>query len=72
MPIYEFRCEPCDRKFDVLFRSADERRKPKCPTCGKSRVRKLFSAFAMSGSGSSGKGGGCGTCRATSCAGCKS
>ncbi len=70
MPIYEFECLNCNETFDVLFRSPGERKKPKCPTCSKSRVRKKFSAFAMGGGNAGKRGGGCGSCTKSSCAGC--
>ena len=38
MPIYEFVCEPCDKVFEVLFRSSTEKRKVTCPDCGKNSV----------------------------------
>ena len=72
MPLYEFACDDCEKKFEELFRSATERRKPKCPKCKSGNVHKLFSTFAMSG-GETGKGAGgksCGSCRSGSCGTC--
>jgi putative FmdB family regulatory protein len=40
MPTYEYRCEACDRTFDVVQSFRDEPLTA-CPTCG-SPVRKLF------------------------------
>jgi putative FmdB family regulatory protein len=73
MPIYEFHCTTCRKNFDELYRSASERRHPKCPACGSSDVHKKFSSFALGGkSGSAGgdSGGGCGGCSRSSCSGC--
>ncbi|MCU0722721.1 MAG: zinc ribbon domain-containing protein [Planctomycetes bacterium] len=77
MPIYEFVCEPCDKVFEVLFRSMDERKKVTCPDCGGDKVRKKLSVFGtkIAGAGGSfkssvGGGGGCGTCSSSSCSGC--
>ncbi|MBX6313284.1 MAG: zinc ribbon domain-containing protein [Isosphaeraceae bacterium] len=32
MPIYEYRCGPCDHTFETLVRSATD--VPRCPKCG--------------------------------------
>ncbi|HUU32303.1 MAG TPA: FmdB family zinc ribbon protein [Phycisphaerae bacterium] len=73
MPLYEFACDDCKKRFEVLFRSMTERRPPQCSRCRSRRVRKLFSTFATTG-GNPGKGRGenrgCATCRAGSCATC--
>jgi putative FmdB family regulatory protein len=46
MPIYEYTCSACGKKFDALvFR--DE--KVVCEACGSGRVKKGFSAFAVHG-----------------------
>ena len=34
MPIYEYRCESCRRKFEVLNRSFSEIKEPVCTHCG--------------------------------------
>jgi putative FmdB family regulatory protein len=51
MPIYEYRCEECNNKFEVMqsFRDAPIRT---CPKCGGS-VKKLISnsSFHLKGSG---------------------
>jgi putative FmdB family regulatory protein len=73
MPIYEFQCDACGKRFEELFRSLTERRRPKCPKCKSPRVRKRFSTFAMSGTQAGkgrGGGGGCATCHGGSCATC--
>ncbi len=46
MPIYEYRCEPCDHTFEALVRSSGEPT-PKCPACGRSdHLAKQFSVPA--------------------------
>jgi putative FmdB family regulatory protein len=74
MPLYEFACDACGKRFEELFRSMTERRRPRCPHCESGNVHKMFSTFATSG-GDSGKGrgssGGCATCRSGSCASCR-
>ena len=72
MPLYEFACDACGKEFEELFRSATERRRPKCPHCKSGNGHKLFSTFATAG-GEASKGSGdsgCATCTASSCATC--
>ncbi len=54
MPLYEYKCEKCDKSFEILQKSNNE--KAVCPNCGGTSLEKLFSVFA-SGSTSSGNGG---------------
>jgi putative FmdB family regulatory protein len=65
MPIYEYRCEKCGSRFDVLQRVGDDGKHLRCPKCGHEKVEKQFSAFATSGGapsiGSSSGGGSCGS-----------
>lgn len=60
MPIYEYRCEDCDKPFEKLVRAFRE--EVACPGCGSASVERLLSTFAMSGLSSSPptSGGGCG------------
>jgi putative FmdB family regulatory protein len=81
MPIYEYRCEDCSRKFEVLTRFAERDRGQVCPACESMKTRVLVSSFAFAGAGeslesmdlgsgeSSGGGccgGSCGSCGSTS------
>ena len=44
MPIYAFRCQACEERFEELMRaSADP---PPCTKCGSNDVVRLFSAFS--------------------------
>lgn len=77
MPIYEYKCGKCKRVFELL-RTRDARdQAAACPTCGSERSRLMMSSFAGrvgSGSGSSESvagSSGCGSCKASSCAGCR-
>jgi putative FmdB family regulatory protein len=75
MPIYEYYCDTCQRRFDLL-RSFSQAQKPAiCPICNHEsgqRMISLFASFAKEGSESrSVGGGGCGSCSSHSCAGCK-
>ena len=77
MPLYEFQCFDCGDRFEVLFRSSSERKRPVCEGCGSRSVGKVLSTFGIgvksgrsSGAGSHSSGG-CGPCKRHSCAGCK-
>jgi putative FmdB family regulatory protein len=67
MPIYEYRCDGCSKKFDVLTRFAERDSAQVCPACESTRTRVLVSSFAMAGGGTEaadlgpreGAGGGC-------------
>jgi putative FmdB family regulatory protein len=50
MPIYEYRCEPCDHSFETLVRGQGDT--PHCPHCGGIELAKLFSVPASAQSGS--------------------
>ena len=77
MPLYEFMCDKCGKRFEELFRSLTERRRPRCPHCKSGNVHKMFSTFAMGGGSSKGGGagggggGGCASCSGGSCASCR-
>jgi len=48
MPIFEFRCNNCEKEFESLVFSSGK--DPViCPSCGSSDTRKLLSVFACSG-----------------------
>ena len=34
MPIYEYECQQCGRKFEYFLRSGGDEKKVKCPKCG--------------------------------------
>ncbi len=64
MPIYEYLCKSCDRRFEILQRMGASSEGIACPQCGAERAEKQFSTF--SGSSASGSaipslGGGCGS-----------
>jgi putative FmdB family regulatory protein len=44
MPIYEYRCEDCNKKFEKFVRYPD-RETVECPGCGKANLKQLISAF---------------------------
>lgn len=53
MPIYEYRCESCTEKFEVLTKFAERDTTQVCPTCESTRTRVLVSSFARVGGGDS-------------------
>lgn len=48
MPIYEFYCPDCHTVFNFLSRKPGVRRRPDCPGCGRKRLRRKPSSFAIS------------------------
>lgn len=49
MPLYEYRCAPCDHIFETLIRTRDD--VPRCPQCGSMDVAKLLSVPAAAQAG---------------------
>jgi putative FmdB family regulatory protein len=49
MPIYEYRCRPCDQTFEALIRTPDE--VARCPRCGGVELAKQFSVPAAAQTG---------------------
>ena len=75
MPIYEYRCESCAEKFEVLTGFAERDTAQVCPACESTKTRVLVSSFAFASGESSSMsdfasesggggccGGGCGSC----------
>jgi putative FmdB family regulatory protein len=52
MPIYEYQCQACDERVEVLQKISDAP-KVDCPACGKPELKKKVSAvaFRLKGSG---------------------
>ena len=52
MPIYEYQCQDCQNKLEVMQRMSEALLKI-CPACGKEALRKLVSAvgFQLKGTG---------------------
>jgi putative FmdB family regulatory protein len=53
MPIYEYQCQKCNSKFEVLQSIISNDEGLNCPECGAPEPKKLFSLFASFGSGKS-------------------
>lgn len=47
MPLFEFRCEACRRRFTLLVGMTAEGARHACPKCGGTQLRKLISRFAV-------------------------
>ncbi|MBI4518952.1 MAG: zinc ribbon domain-containing protein [Deltaproteobacteria bacterium] len=47
MPIYEYCCRKCGRRFSVLTLRVSETPKPECSGCGSTSARRLLSRFAL-------------------------
>ena len=48
MPLYEFRCDSCEKEIEML-KKMDEKR-PKCSVCGRSMVRLMSTTtFVLNG-----------------------
>jgi putative FmdB family regulatory protein len=56
VPLYEYRCEQCERRFELLRRVGQSSEGLVCPHCGDARVEKEHSTFASAGASA---GGGC-------------
>ncbi len=47
MPIYEYRCRKCGKRFSVLTLRVSETPSPQCDKCGSRAADRLMSRFAM-------------------------
>ena len=76
MPIYEYECEGCGKKFEVRQSIGQDGSELQCPSCGASSPRRVFSCFVSSVAGDfgdysfSGGGSSCSTCSSGNCASC--
>jgi putative FmdB family regulatory protein len=64
VPIFEYRCKDCDRRFEAILQGAS---RAKCPGCSGSRLEKQHSVFAVAHASASGadsfdSDGACGSC----------
>lgn len=47
MPLYEFRCDECKKKFSLQLSVSDyERKRPTCPKCKSRKVSRILSSFS--------------------------
>jgi putative FmdB family regulatory protein len=52
MPIYEYRCQDCQSRFEKLVRRAEDASELVCPRCGQKRLALELSTFAAHTGGS--------------------
>ncbi len=46
MPVYEYRCTACKKRFSVKMSVSElEKGKPKCPKCKSKKTEKLITGF---------------------------
>jgi putative FmdB family regulatory protein len=48
MPIFDYLCHQCGKKFDIMISNADKD-KVKCPECNSGNVKQLLSLFNTGG-----------------------
>ncbi|MFZ5515968.1 MAG: FmdB family zinc ribbon protein [Candidatus Zhuqueibacterota bacterium] len=73
MPIYEYRCLSCTRKFEELIRSGERDREITCPGCSGNRVERVMSVFGFASDGVSSasvQSSSCGSCAGGHCSTC--
>ncbi|MGQ0614040.1 MAG: FmdB family zinc ribbon protein [Planctomycetaceae bacterium] len=66
MPLFEYDCQECAKRFEVLERRAGERHR--CPHCGGARLKKALSVFASATAGRDAPPPECGKGACPSCA----
>ncbi|MEW6456477.1 MAG: zinc ribbon domain-containing protein [Acidobacteriota bacterium] len=72
MPIYEFSCNECNEKFEVIILKSDQI--IECPKCKGKSLKKLYSPFGIAGGdkfeSSVSSSNSCSSCKMTSCSTC--
>ena len=51
MPIYEYKCESCETKFEKLVRASANPAELSCPSCGQQHLSQQYSTFAARANG---------------------
>ncbi len=75
MPIFEYQCEECETKHEVLHKSSLHQEEVSCPKCNSKKNKKLLSKFSAAiGSSDYSGSGSCasGNCDIPSGGGCAS
>jgi len=73
MPVYEYRCEDCDKRFEMRRSYSQSDALADCPYCEGRHTRRLLSNFvarSASSSGATAAVAGGGGCAGGSCANC--
>lgn len=73
MPIYEYYCQDCGGKFEVMRTITDADAPVTCEKCHSQHTSRLISMFVAQSGGRSVAGGGssCSSCSGGSCSTCK-
>jgi len=50
MPIYEYICQECGKRYEKFVRSSRAEVELRCPECGSTQAKKAFSVFGTRGS----------------------
>ena len=45
MPVYEYKCTKCGKKFELFRNMADRDKETRCPECRSNAVKRIFSLF---------------------------
>jgi len=56
MPLYEYKCKKCGKRFEKVVSISEADKKPECPHCSGKDTEKLLSVFAAKSSSSSSSG----------------
>ncbi|RLE01237.1 MAG: hypothetical protein DRI99_07635 [Candidatus Aminicenantes bacterium] len=73
MPLYEYLCESCRQKFELLVQPGQENDLT-CPHCQGKKLKKLCSSFGIGGNSNrlQTSSSACQSCTSKSCSTCKS
>ena len=47
MPLYEYECESCGERFEMLVSARNKDDAPECPVCGSEKTARVPSTFAL-------------------------
>jgi putative FmdB family regulatory protein len=53
MPIYEYECQKCKERFEVLQKISEDNSRVRCPKCNAERPQRVLSTFSSGSAGSS-------------------
>jgi putative FmdB family regulatory protein len=75
MPVYEYKCTDCSRRFELFVQQRAMSDSVVCRHCHSPKIKKLVSTFASVGGGDesssdSNTSSGCGGCSGGSCGSC--
>lgn len=51
MPVFEYRCGDCGKKYEILHKSSSSSEGVNCPDCSSANSKKLFSTFSSAADG---------------------